>query len=68
MLRFEAENDIFNDDMLDEMFDEKTDEKCRNHELRNNNTTLSAEMFLKELNEEKIDTEQVSDLLSELKQ
>ena len=54
--------------MLDEMFDEKTDEKCRNHELRNNNTTLSAEMFLKELNEEKIDTEQVSDLLSELKQ
>ena len=68
VLRFEAENDIFNDDMLDEMFDEKTDEKCRNHELRNNNTTLSAEMFLKELNDEKIDTEQVSDLLSELKQ
>jgi len=65
VLKFTADNGEVND-YLDEMYDERTEELSRNHVARENNT-VSAEVFMQELEDDKYDAEQAADLLKELK-
>lgn len=66
VLRFTAENDEKHD-FLDEVYDEATEELSRTHAPRKNNT-VSAEVFMKELNDEQFDEKQAGELLKDLKE
>ena len=64
VLRFAVENEVWTNDLLDEMYDEQTAALNAEHAPRKNNV-YSLEFGVKQ--EDEYDTEQASDLLSQLK-